>query len=110
MKEGGSGGRDSITSGGALHKQKGLRPKGSGGNYTAGDDNGFDNGLKGSNLAGGGSVVAATKVCNWRSGGRAAVLVASEDEEAAKLLASALYGTIRLGESVADALGDALYK
>jgi hypothetical protein len=43
----------------------------------------------------------------WEGGGAGG---ASEDEEAAKLLASALYGTFRLGESVADALRAALYK
>ena len=39
---------------------------------------------------------------------RAAAMVESEDEAAAKLLASALFGTTRLGES--PTLGDALYK
>jgi len=34
----------------------------------------------------------------------------AEDEEAAKLLASALYGTTHLGDSLADELGDALHK
>jgi Mg/Co/Ni transporter MgtE len=105
---GSNGKRDSIISGGALYKQKGLRPKGSGGNYTAGDDDGYDNGPKVSDLAGGNNNNNKSAAGGSGGGGRAAALVASEDEEAAKLLASALYGTIRLGES--PTLGDALYK
>jgi len=105
---GGSGGkRDSIISGGALYKQKGLRPKGSGGgaggggNYADGaDDYDGADGPRASDLA---KLSPASG-----DGGRAAALVASEDEEASKLLASSLFGTTRLGES--PTLGDALYK
>jgi len=91
----GASGSSSVVSGGALFKQKGLRPKGTK-NYS--EDTDMD-------AVTGDEPVLAPE--SRPDAGRASALVHEEDEAARKLLASALYGTTRLGES--PTLGEALF-